>query len=62
MAIEHFEQSSVIGVSHRIGDDFLIFGFLGQFLSLLIVQILQAVLEIAQKHIGLVQAGNNWRG
>ena len=40
----------------------MVFGFFGQFLGLLIINVLQAMLEVAQEYVGRVEIGSHLSG
>ena len=55
MLVERGEKPGVIGEPHAAGDAGLVVSLVRQGLGLRVVEVLQAVLQIAQKHIGVTQ-------
>jgi len=55
MTVQLMQQRRITGITHRFSHDLSVFITRRQGLSLLVVQILQAVFEVAQEDIGRIQ-------
>ena len=62
MPIKRFQQRVIIRKIHGQRDDSLIFRLFRQFLRLLVIQILEAMFQIAQKNVSRIQTGDREGG